>query len=125
MGNSNGIIVFLTVILTVIVGGFVYFYMQFKPAPLQKAVECRKDENIISFLIDDDMRNILMAGKALPSDSIKIFNKTAISASWASGKETTSIFLDRVSGKLEIEMSGENMENQKDILDCSQTSIRF
>ena len=127
MGNTTFIITFVMVGLCVILGGFVFISTQLMPKheTAEKAIKCTNPEAAISFLIDDDSRTIIMAGELLPPKTITIFNKTAISAKWSHNNETTKMFLDRIAGRLQVEISDRLGNNHTDKFDCNVVSVRF
>lgn len=127
MGNTTFIITFVMVGLCIILGGFVFISTQLMPKyeDTKKAIKCVNPESAISFLIDDESRTVIMAGELLPSKTITIFNQTAISAKWLNNNERTRMFLDRISGRLLIEVS-DNVGNEHiEKFECSAVSVRF
>ncbi len=124
MGNNNGALTFLIIMMVAIFGSFVYFYIQFLPPP-HNAVKCSNSDLTISFAIDDEAHSILMDGRLLHKNVIDIFSKAAISAHWTYKKETTKMLLDRVTGRLEIDTSYDGAEWKKDTLECVNASSRF
>ena len=124
MQNNIGIIIFLTVALTIICSGFVYFFIQFMPDRVN-AVQCQNEASTISILINDSDNSLIMAGKAMDDDMITIFNDTAIAMNWTNEKEGTKVFLDRIAGLLEIETTTDLITWDKEEFNCRQVSIRF
>lgn len=127
MGNTTFIITFVMVGLCVILGGFIFISTQLMPRPevRQKAIKCTNPESTISFLIDDESRTVIMAGEMLPPKTIMIFNKTAISAKWLHNNETTKMFLDRIAGRLLVEISDKIGNNHIEKFECYAVSVRF
>lgn len=127
MGNTTFIITFVLVGLSIILGGFVFISTQLMPKydTAQKAIKCTNPEATISFLIDDENRTVIMAGELLPPKTITIFNKTAISAKWLHSNEQTKIFLDRIAGRLLVEISDKLANEHTEKFDCSAVSVRF
>ncbi len=124
MRNTGGIIAFITVMLTIICGGFAYFYIQFLPSP-KKAIKCTNEWSTISFMVNEEKRTVVMAGEMLDPNSISIFNETAIAATWKHKNGATKIFLDRIAGALEVETTEGGSEWEKNKFSCSHSSVRF
>ncbi len=127
MGNTTFIITFVMVGLSVILCGFIFISTQLMPKPVvtEKAIKCANPESTISFLIDGESRTVIMAGELLPPKTIVIFNKTAISAKWVHNSETTKMFLDRIAGRLLVEISDRIGNNHTEKFDCHAVSVRF
>ena len=124
MRDNAGLIIFLTIAITIICSGFVYFYMKFTPN-MKNAILCSNEDSTISFLVNDDDKSVVMAGKLVDSQTINIFNETAIAMSWTNNKEGTKIFLDRIAGLLEIETTPDSIEWEKEEFECRRVSIRL
>ncbi|MGH1378763.1 MAG: hypothetical protein ACRBB3_08065 [Alphaproteobacteria bacterium] len=126
---SNAIFVVTSLIfgLAIIVGGFFFISAQLTPErkEVKKAIKCVSPKSTISFLIDDETRSVIMAGEAIPEKTITIFNDTAISAKWMYDKEITKVFLDRIAGRLEVEVSSSYGKNEVSNFDCSAVGVRF
>ncbi len=125
MRDNTGLVIFLIFMITVILGGFLYFSILIS-GEKQTAVKCKGDGDItISFLIDDEKSSVIMAGKEIEPSTINIFNKTAIAAAWKNKNIGTKIFLDRIAGFLEIETSNNLTDWEKQRLECFSVIIRF
>ena len=124
MNNSSSIVIFLTLAITVICGGFVYIYMKVSP-DARKAVQCKNDVSSISFLIDDEAKSVTMAGKIIDSTNITVINETAVAMDWTNKTNGTKVFLDRIAGSLEIETTNDLVNWDKEEMKCHQVSIRF
>ncbi|PCK00618.1 MAG: hypothetical protein COA45_02255 [Zetaproteobacteria bacterium] len=128
MGNNTFIIAFVTIGLCVILGGFIFISTQLMPnnnVIEKKAIKCTNPESTISFLIDDENRTVIMAGEIIPDNTITIFNKTAVSAIWLLNNEKTKIFLDRIAGRLQIDLSDDFGNKHVEKFDCNAVSVRF
>lgn len=124
MRSNNGAMVFVAVSLIIAVAAFGLFYMQFLPDK-RSAIKCENDWSTISFLIDEEQRSIVMAGEPVSANNVKIFNETAISAGWKHASGETKIFLDRISGRLEVQTRNRTIEWDKNEFECTQSQIRF
>ncbi len=125
MKQNTGLIVFLVIILSVIIGGF-YYFSKLVSQPKETAIKCNGEDDItISFLIDDKNLSVIMAGKKILPNTINIFNKTAIEAAWKKNNIGTKIFLDRIAGYLEVETTSDFVKWDKERLECSNVAIRF
>ncbi|GEM_PF-6531959 len=122
--NNSSMIWFLAISFTVICSGFVYFYIQFLPDP-QRAVKCTGGDISINFIINDKERSIVMDGDVLPLDVVSVFDKAIISAKWLHDDKVTKMYLDRISGDLEINTKKAGLPWEKEILKCSNAAGRF
>ncbi|MGH1455905.1 MAG: hypothetical protein ACRBDI_03905 [Alphaproteobacteria bacterium] len=125
MRNNVGFLLLFMVVLTftaITVGYFYIFQIQVAP---KRAIVCKNDGPTISFLINERSQKVIMLGEELSPDSIKIFNETAISAQWRHSDGFTKIFLDRISGELDVETSSEGGEWDKQKFECVSTTLRF
>ncbi len=129
MRSETAPIVFLTLLLIVIAGGFAIFYMQFLP-PEKVAISCNTEgaetmQTSISLLVNRNDGSVLMAGKVIDPKNISILNDTAIAAEWKHNNGMTRMFLDRITGKLEVELSEDGLDWQKTEFVCSNSHLRF
>ncbi len=124
MRSSSGLIIFLFMMISIILGGFTFFYLQFQK-PVEKAVTCKNDWSTISFIINEKDKIIIMNGEQVSPSRIKSFNSSAISARWRHGGSATRFYLDRISGNLEVETTDDMLEWKKNILECSPSQKRF
>lgn len=128
MGNNQTGVMFVVVAMICIMGGFVVFMLNMqKEPPAKRAIECRNEWSVISFLIDEDNETVMMAGEFLDPSSIKTFNETAISAQWThdSGNGETKVFLDRIAGHLEVETKEKGLDWEKNEFECRNTRVKF
>ncbi len=124
MRNNSGLIIFLFMMISIIAGGFLFFFMQFQ-SPDEKAVTCKNDWSTISFVINEKDKVVIMNGELVSPDKIKAFNSSAISAQWRHGGSATRFYLDRISGNLEVETTKDMLEWDKNVLECSVSQKRF
>ncbi len=110
--------------ISIIAGGFLFFFMQFQ-SPDEKAVTCKNDWSTISFVINEKDKVVIMNGELVSPDKIKAFNSSAISAQWRHGGSATRFYLDRISGNLEVETTKDMLEWDKNVLECSVSQKRF
>lgn len=127
MGNAVFVITSFLFGLAIIIGGFFFISAQLTPEykSVTKAIKCVSPKSTISFLVDDEAQSVIMAGEAIPPKTIVIFNETAISAKWLHNKEITKVFLDRIAGRLEVEVSDSLGKSEVDKFDCSAVAVRF
>lgn len=132
MSSNSGLVVFIFIIA--LVGGFSVFYTfanQRAPIPLRmpngQAVSCSNEWSTISFLIKEHNgeKSLIMNGKSVPTENLKLFNSTAVSGEWRADKSGTKFFLDRISARLELETTDDFDAWEKNIFTCKKTQIRF
>ncbi len=124
MRLNSVILMFTSISLIIVFSGFAFFYLKFLPNP-RTAIRCQNDWSTISFLIDEEQRSIIMAGEAIDPKSVKIFNETAITARWKHRSGETKVFLDRISGRLEVQTRERAIEWNKNEFECVHSNIRF
>ncbi len=128
MRNGSAAVLFTTMMAVIVAGGFIMFYRQFLP-PEKTAVSClHKDveySTTISLLIDKKTGEVMMSGEAINPEHIKINNETAVSAAWSHKAGRTKMFLDRIAGKLEIEISQDGVHWDKTEFQCSTSRLKF
>lgn len=124
-GNVGFLLLFFVMMISVTICGFYFLMFNQGSALIKRAIVCENDGPTISFLIDEKNKNIIMLGEAIDHASIKIFNQAAISAEWTHKQGRTSVFLDRISGQLDVETSLENGKIDKQKFECSSTNIKF
>lgn len=119
---------FVTMMVVIVAGGFTIFYWQFLP-PEKTAISCSHKEEeyqtTISLLIDRKSGSVMMSGEVINPEHIKINNETAISAEWEHNKGRTKIFLDRIAGKLDVEVSQDSVHWQKTEFTCNSSRLKF
>ncbi len=125
MRGNIGILLLFMVMLTFSAIMLGYFYIFQAHAGPKRAIVCKNDGPNITFLINEKKRDIIMLGEKISAESIKIFNETAISAQWRHNDGFTKIFLDRISGELEVETSSEGGQWDKQKFECANTAIKF
>ncbi len=123
--TNTGMIMFFVMILAIIVtgvGSFIYF--QYK-GPERKTIICKNEKLELSFVIHDQDKAFVIAGEQVNPKNVSIFNESTIAASWTHNTAATKIFLDRITGKLELETKTGNRDWEKNILECQYKAARF
>lgn len=124
-GSASFLLLFLVLMALATIAGFYFLNFSHNMNINKRAIVCKNDGPIISFLINEQTHEIIMLGEAIDPNSIKIFNKAAISAEWSHKGNDTKIFLDRIAATLDVETSKANGKLSKQRFDCSNASIRF
>jgi len=118
-------LLFMVLVIIATISGFYFLIFNVDINTPKRAIVCENDGPTISFLIEEKTQKIIMLGEAIDPSSIKVFNQAAISAEWKHNGGTTNIFLDRISGQLDVETTLPNGQLDKQKFECTNANIKF
>lgn len=123
--NNIGFLLFMIITILGAFLAFGYFFIFQNNIIPKKAISCTNDGPTISFLIDEEERELIMMGEKIEPENVKIFNEAVISAQWELKDGYTKIFIDRISGELEVETKRKQGVAEKQKFKCLSTIIKF
>jgi hypothetical protein len=123
--NAGLMLLFMVLVIVVTISGFYFLISDADVNTPKRAIVCENDGPTISFLIEEKTQKIIMLGEVIDPLSIKVFNQAAISAEWKHNGGTTNIFLDRISGQLDVETTLPTGQLDKQKFECKNANIKF